>query len=243
MQNQVYKGSGVNLDAAKDAKQRIFRRARATFTEGVMGDIGSFGALFKPPTMKDPVLVSHIDNVGTKLKVAALLNKYDTVGEDLVNHCVNDILTCGARPLFFLDYIGSNHMDPDRVESIIDGIARACESLSCALVGGETAELPGLYQSYGVDLVGFVVGVAERANLVTGRDINPGDVILGVPSSGLHTNGYSLVRKVFQIDDDPEVLNRHEPSLAMTLGEALLIPHRSYSGMLNPVLTQVKLII
>jgi len=178
--------------------------------------------------------------VGTKLKVASLLDKHDTVGIDLVNHCVNDILTCGAMPLFFLDYIAMGKLVPEKVESIASGIAKACRSVGCALIGGETAEMPGVYKAGDYDLVGFIVGVVGKKNIISGNSIAPDDIILGLPSSGLHTNGYSFVRQVFKIDKDSSQLQVHYPELRRTLGEELLEPHRCYYSELKPVLPMVK---
>ena len=240
MTGEAYRSAGVDIDAANDAKRRIARQARATFTAGVLGDIGGFGSLFRPSGYRDPVLVSHIDNVGTKLRVAALMDRYDTVGEDLVNHCVNDILTCGAAPLFFLDYIGMGAISPDTAESLVSGMVRACLAIGCALVGGETAELPGLYRPGNLDLVGFVVGAAERDRIIDGESVRAGDALLGLPSSGLHTNGFSLVRRIFDIDDNPAVLADTFPELGATLGETLLTPHRGYVRVLEPVMDRIK---
>ena len=240
MATNVYRQAGVDRDAAGSAKERIFSLARSTFTPGVLGDIGAFGALYKVTGYRDPVLVAHTDGVGTKLRVASLMGRYDTVGEDIVYHCTNDILTCGARPLFFLDYMGMGALDEDKVEQLVEGQARACRALDCALIGGETAEMPGMYQGEDVELVGFVVGAVEREGVIDGSGIRAGDALLGLPSSGLHTNGYSLVRRVFRIDADPSVLAVRHDDLGATLGEALLTPHRSYVGALIPALDRIK---
>lgn len=238
--DSAYSRSGVDRDAAGSAKERIFALARSTFTPGVLGDIGAFGALYKVTGYRDPVLVAHTDGVGTKLRVASLLGRYDTVGEDIVHHCTNDILTCGAQPLFFLDYMGMGTLSTDKVEQLVEGLARACKALDCALIGGETAEMPGMYQGEDVELVGFVVGAVEREGVIDGSGIRAGDALLGLPSSGLHTNGYSLVRRVFGIDEDPGVLDVRHEELGATLGEALLAPHRSYVGALTPALDRIK---
>jgi phosphoribosylformylglycinamidine cyclo-ligase len=237
---ESYRAAGVDRDAAQRAKDLIGEMARSTFTKGVLGDIGAFGSFFQVTGFKDPVLVSHTDGVGTKLKIAALTGRYDSVGEDLVHHCVNDIFTCGARPLFFLDYVAMGKLVPERVQALVKGMARACRRTDCALIGGETAEMPGVYHGDDFDLVGFVVGAAEKEELKDGRDIQEGDVLLGVPSSGLHTNGYSLVRRIFGIDDDPKVLGKKVPELGHTLGEELLIVHRCYYPLLAPVLEHIK---
>ena len=191
-----YKQAGVNIDEADRAVALIRRHARGTFTQGVLTDIGSFGAGFQLSGYKQPVLISSADGVGTKLKVAFLTGRHDTVGEDLVNHCVNDIVVQGAEPLFFLDYFAVGCLQAEVAGQVIAGVARGCLRNGCALIGGETAEMPGLYAAGEYDLAGFIVGVAEKRNMLTGASINAGDVLLGLPSNGLHTNGYSLARKL-----------------------------------------------
>src|ERR1043166_2115547 len=193
-----YRQSGVDIDAGNETVRRIKSLARSTFTPAVLSEIGSFGGLFAldPARHKEPVLVSSADGVGTKLKVAFMLGRHDTVGEDLVNHCVNDILVQGARPLFFLDYLATGRLSPDIAEQVVKGVARGCLENRCALIGGETAEMPGFYADGEYDIAGFIVGVVERDSIVDGRFICPGDVLIGLPSSGLHTNGYSLARRV-----------------------------------------------
>jgi phosphoribosylformylglycinamidine cyclo-ligase len=237
---EAYAQSGVDVKAADKAKELIKRLARSTSKPEVLTDIGLFGGMFQLKGYTEPVLVSSVDGVGTKLKIASLVDKHDTVGIDLVNHCVNDVLTCGASPLFFLDYIAMGKLLPERVESVVSGIARACKSVGCALIGGETAEMPEIYQADDYDLVGFIVGVVEKANILSGNSIASGDILLGLPSSGLHTNGYSLVRKVFEIDRDPSSLQVFYPELKRTLGEELLEPHRCYHSELKPVLPMIK---
>jgi phosphoribosylformylglycinamidine cyclo-ligase len=237
---KAYAQAGVDIKAADKAKELIKRLARSTSRPEVLTDIGFFGGMFQIAGYNKPVLVSSVDGVGTKLKIALLSKKHSTIGIDLVNHCVNDILTCGASPLFFLDYVAMGKLLPKRVESIVGGIARACKNVGCALIGGETAEMPGVYQADDYDLVGFIIGVVEKENIITGRNISTGDIILGLPSSGLHTNGYSLVRKVFKIDRDPASLQVFYPELERTLGEELLEPHRCYFSELKPVLPMVK---
>jgi phosphoribosylformylglycinamidine cyclo-ligase len=199
-------------------------------------DLGFFGGLFEFKGFNQPVLVSSVDGVGTKLKIASALAKHDTIGIDLVNHCVNDILTCGAEPLFFLDYIAMGKLVPEQVEAIAQGLARACREVGCALIGGETAEMPGLYTGEDYDLVGFIIGVVEKEKIVMGKDISVGDTIIGLPSSGLHTNGYSLVRKLFGVNQ----LKNYYSGLARTLGEELLEPHRCYYHQLKPLLSIIK---
>jgi phosphoribosylformylglycinamidine cyclo-ligase len=182
--------------------------------------------------------VSSVDGVGTKLKIASALAQHNTIGIDLVNHCVNDILTCGAEPLFFLDYIGIGKLVPEQVEAVAHGLAQACREVGCALIGGETAEVPGLYAGEDYDLVGFIIGVVEKKKIIMGKTIVVGDTIIGLPSSGLHTNGYSLVRKLF--GETPSALNTHYPELGRTLGEELLEPHRCYYHQLKPLLSLIK---
>ncbi len=232
-----YKASGVDIDAGNETVRRIRGLARSTFTSGVLSEIGSFGGLFRlePGQYREPVLVASADGVGTKLKVAFLANRHDTIGSDLVNHCVNDILVQGAEPLFFLDYLATGRLSPAVAESIVGGIAAACRDNGCALLGGETAEMPGFYREGEYDVAGFIVGVVDRPRLVTGRTIAVGDVLVGVPSSGLHTNGYSLARRVIfeglRLD-----VNSYVPELSRTVGDALLEPHRSYLTIIRPLL-------
>jgi phosphoribosylformylglycinamidine cyclo-ligase len=232
-----YKASGVDIDAGSETVRRIRGLARSTFTSGVLSDIGSFGGLFRlePGQFREPVLVSSADGVGTKLKVAFLANRHDTIGIDLVNHCVNDILVQGAEPLFFLDYLATGHLLPDVAESIISGMAAACRENGCALLGGETAEMPGFYNDGEYDLAGFIVGVVDRQRLIAGRAIAVGDVLVGLPSSGLHTNGYSLARRVI-FEHLQLNVSSYVPELSRTVGEALLEPHRSYLRFIRPLL-------
>jgi phosphoribosylformylglycinamidine cyclo-ligase len=232
-----YKASGVDIDAGNETVRRIRGLARSTFTSGVLSEIGSFGGLFRlePGQYREPVLVASADGVGTKLKVAFLAQRHDTIGRDLVNHCVNDILVQGAEPLFFLDYLATGRLSPVIAESIVGGIASACRDSGCALLGGETAEMPGFYRDGEYDVAGFIVGAVDRPHLITGRTIAVGDVLVGVPSSGLHTNGYSLARRVvfdtLRLDVDSYV-----PELSRTVGDALLEPHRSYLPIIKPIL-------
>jgi phosphoribosylformylglycinamidine cyclo-ligase len=232
-----YKASGVDIDAGNETVRRIRGLARSTFTSGVLSEIGSFGGLFRlePGQFREPVLVASADGVGTKLKVAFLAQRHDTIGADLVNHCVNDILVQGAAPLFFLDYLATGRLSPQIAESIVGGIAAACRENGCALLGGETAEMPGFYGDGEYDVAGFIVGAVDRSRLITGRTIAVGDVLVGVPSSGLHTNGYSLARRVIfehlRLD-----VGSYVPELSRTVGDALLEPHRSYLSMVGPVL-------
>ena len=232
-----YKSSGVDIDAGNEAVRRIRGLARSTFTAGVLSDIGTFGGLFQLETgqTRHPVLVASADGVGTKLKVAFLADRHDTVGVDLVNHCVNDILVQGADPLFFLDYLATGRLLPHVAEAVVSGMAAACRDNGCALLGGETAEMPGMYAEGEYDLAGFIVGVVDRGRLLTGRAIAVGDVLVGVPSSGLHTNGYSLARRIV-FDVLGLRVESHVPELSMSVGQALLEPHRSYLSMIRPLL-------
>jgi phosphoribosylformylglycinamidine cyclo-ligase len=232
-----YKASGVDIDAGNETIKRIRGLARSTFTAEVLSDIGSFGGLFRldHSRFRNPVLASSADGVGTKLKVAFLANRHDTVGLDLVNHCVNDILVQGAEPLFFLDYLATGRLSPDVAVSVLDGIARGCRDNGCALLGGETAEMPGFYGDGEYDLAGFIVGIVERERILDGRAIEIGDVLLGVPSSGLHTNGYSLARRIV-FEKLRLTIDSYVEELGCTLGDALLEPHRSYLPLVRPLL-------
>jgi phosphoribosylformylglycinamidine cyclo-ligase len=236
--SDLYTKAGVDIDAAARTKQLISRLAQSTLRPEVLGGVGFFGGLFEFKGYRHPVLVSSVDGVGTKLKIASALDKHDSVGIDIVNHCTNDIFTCGAEPLFFLDYIAMGKLVPERVAAIAQGLAQACRQVGCALIGGETAEMPGLYGGEDYDLVGFIVGVVERENIIKGEKIAAGDIIIGLASSGLHTNGYSLVRKVF--GEEKRALSEHYPELGRTLGEELLRPHRCYYRELKPLLALVK---
>ncbi|MBI2869139.1 MAG: phosphoribosylformylglycinamidine cyclo-ligase, partial [Chloroflexi bacterium] len=211
----AYDGSGVNIDTAEQIKKLIGKQARLTYRPEVLSGVGFFGSLFEFKGYTNPVLVSSADGVGTKLKLAAMLNRYDTVGMDIVNHSVNDILTTGAEPLYFLDYIAMGKLVPERIEAIVGGLARACRDAGCALIGGETAEMPGMYAGDDFDLVGFITGAVEKDRIINGSAINAGDVALGLPSSGLHTNGYSLVRKIFSRED----MTGFAPDLGRPLGD------------------------
>ena len=222
-----YRDAGVNIDEADRAVSFIRKHARTTFNPGVLTDIGSFGGGYQLRGWRDPVLISSADGVGTKLKIAFLTGCHNTIGEDLVNHCVNDIAVQGALPLFFLDYFAVGKLDAEVAGQVIEGVARGCRNNGCALIGGETAEMPGLYVSGEYDLAGFIVGAAERKRMLTGGSIRPGDVLLGLPSTGLHTNGYSLARKLF-FDVAGFHVDQHIPELGSALGAALLKVHRSY---------------
>jgi len=225
----TYKDAGVDIDAANRATEQIKKLARSTFNENVFSEIGGFGGMFNGifPDTREPVLVSSCDGVGTKLKVAFATGVHNTVSHDLVAHCVNDILVQGARPLFFLDYIATGKLDPDVVSQIVDGLATGCRESNCALLGGETAEMPGLYSDGEYDLAGFIVGVVDRHRIINGARITEGDVVVGLPSAGLHTNGYSLARKLF-FDTAGYKLDQNLPELGCTVAEELLKPHKSY---------------
>jgi phosphoribosylformylglycinamidine cyclo-ligase len=232
-----YSDAGVSIDAANEATAKIKQLARATFNARTLSEIGSFGGMFDGafPGMKQPVLVASADGVGTKLKVAFAARKHDTVGRDLVNHCVNDILVQGARPLFFLDYIATGVLSPEVVASIVEGIATGCRENGCVLLGGETAEMPGFYNEGEYDVAGFIVGVVDREKVIDGRGISAGDAVLALPSVGLHTNGYSLARKLF-FDVAGFRVDTRVDELGQTVGEALLQPHASYLPALDGLL-------
>jgi len=231
-----YRESGVDIDAGNETVRRVKELARSTYTPGVLSGVGSFGGLFElGSSVADPVLVASADGVGTKLKVAFMTGVHDTVGVDLVNHCVNDILVQGARPLFFLDYLATGRLTPDVAEQIVKGVATACRENGCALLGGETAEMPGFYADGEYDIAGFIVGLVSRSRVIDGRTIVAGDRLIGLPSSGLHTNGYSLARRlvfdVMKLD-----VASYVDDLQATVGEALLRPHRSYLPVIGPLL-------
>ena len=231
-----YKESGVDIDAGNEAVRRIRELARGTFTTGVLSEIGSFGGLFRPDLsgVADPVLVSSADGVGTKLKVAFLAGRPDTVGGDLVNHCVNDILVQGARPLFFLDYVATGRLSPAVTADVVAGMAAACVDNECALLGGETAEMPGFYADGEYDLAGFIVGLVDRARIIDGRDVAPGDIIVGLPSTGLHTNGYSLARRIL-FEYLGLTVDSVVKELGCSVGDELLRSHCSYLRSTWPV--------
>jgi phosphoribosylformylglycinamidine cyclo-ligase len=232
-----YKQAGVDIEAGNEVVRRIRSLARGTVTPGVLSDIGSFGGLFRLDSagVSDPVLVASADGVGTKLRVAFMAGVHRTIGVDLVNHCVNDILVQGAQPLFFLDYLATGRLEPAVAVEVVEGLALACRENGCALLGGETAEMPGFYADGEYDLAGFIVGVVARDKVIDGRNIVPGDVLIGIPSSGLHTNGYSLARRIV-FDIAGLAIDARVPELGTTVGEALLAPHRSYLSVVRPLL-------
>jgi phosphoribosylformylglycinamidine cyclo-ligase len=237
MEKMTYAAAGVDIQAGLTLKKKIAQFAQTSFGPEVLRGVGFFGGLYEFKGYKQPVLVSHTDGVGTKMKIAIALNKHDTIGLDIVNHCVNDIFCGGATPLFFQDYIASGKLNPARIEIIIKSLADACREVGCALIGGETPEMPGIYADDDYDLVGFIVGVVEKDEMILGDSIKVGDIIIGLPSSGLHTNGYSLVRKIFP---DVKTLNTGYLELGRTLGEALLEPHRCYYKALKPLQHSIK---
>ena len=225
----TYADSGVSIDAGNEAVRRMKQHIRSTFNEGVLADVGSFGGMFQPnfAGMHAPVLVSSMDGVGTKLKIAFATGKHDTVGRDLVWHCVNDILVQGARPLFFLDYFATGKLDPIVAADVVKGLAEGCRTSGCVLIGGETAEMPGMYQDGEYDIAGCIVGMVDKSKILTGATVAPGDVLIGLASEGLHTNGYSLARKVlFEIGKLP----------VEEVADALLAPHRCYAPAILPLL-------
>jgi phosphoribosylformylglycinamidine cyclo-ligase len=232
-----YADAGVDIDAATRATDKIKELARRTFNARTLSEIGSFGGMFDGafPNLAQPVLVASADGVGTKLKIAFLTGVHRTVGRDLVNHCVNDILVQGARPLFFLDYIATGKLQPEVVANIVEGVANGCGENGCVLLGGETAEMPDFYAAGEYDIAGFIVGIVDRAKTIDGKTIAPGDVLLALPSAGLHTNGYSLARKLF-FEVAGYQPDSYVPELGMTVGEALLQPHLSYLHALDGLL-------
>jgi len=235
----AYAAAGVDIDAQEKGLARVRKLAKSTFTPGVLSEIGSFGGLFRPDLsgMSEPVLVSSADGVGTKLAVARMMDDYSTAGIDLVNHCVNDVLVQGAEPLFFLDYVGAGRLDPKKMVELVAGVAQGCRDNGCALLGGETAEMPGFYQPGDYELVGFIVGIVDRPKLLDGSRVAAGDVLVGLPSSGLHTNGYSLARRIL-FDQAGLAVKDRVPweKKKRTVGEVLLAPHLSYLKPLRPLL-------
>ncbi|HEX9006379.1 MAG TPA: phosphoribosylformylglycinamidine cyclo-ligase [Bacteroidota bacterium] len=231
----TYVQAGVNIDEGDRFVREIKKNVRSTFTRGVIGDIGAFGGFFDArfKNVRHPVLVSSIDGVGTKLVVAKLMNLHHSVGQDLVNHCVNDILACGARPLFFLDYFATGKLRVEIAAAVVSGMAKACRENGCALIGGETAEMPGMYQEDDYDLAGTIVGMVEKRGIIDGKRIRRGDILIGLPSTGLHTNGFSLARAVLLRDF---AVTTFVDELGTTLGEALLAVHRSYLPLIAPML-------
>ena len=234
----AYTRAGVDISAKNISNRLIGKVASTTYRPEVLSDVGFFNGMYEFKGYRQPVLVSSTDSVGTKIKLAVALNKFDTVGIDIVNHCVNDIFTCGASPIFFLDYIGIGKLVPERAESIVRGLARACREVDCVLIGGETAEMGDIYSGDDFDLAGFVIGVVEKDGIIAGKKITAGDAVLGLPSSGLHTNGYTLARKIF--GDTGPALQKRYPELDRPIGEVLLEPHLCYHNQLKPLLPLVR---
>ncbi|NLG83386.1 MAG: phosphoribosylformylglycinamidine cyclo-ligase [Firmicutes bacterium] len=232
----TYRQAGVDIEAATALKKRLKELVKSTFVPGVLGELGGFGGLFAVPSgFRDPILVASTDGVGTKLKIAVLAGRHDTVGRDLVNHCVDDLLVQGARPLFFLDYFATGRLVPALVEEVVTGLAVACREAGCALIGGETAEMPGMYREGEYDLAGTMVGIVEREALLPRGDVAAGDLVLGLASNGLHTNGYSLVRRLC-LEEMGMRLDEYVPAFGRTLGEELLRIHRNYEPLVRPLL-------
>src|SRR5438105_11558398 len=242
MKAVTYADAGVNIDAANRATEKIKELARSTFNARTLSEIGSFGGMFDGafPNMRRPVLVASADGVGTKLKIAFATGIHNTVGRDLVNHCVNDILVQGARPLFFLDYIATGKLSPDTITGVIEGITNGCRENGCVLLGGETAEMPGFYAEGEYDVAGFIVGIVDREKIIDGKTIQAGDIVLGLPSAGLHTNGYSLARKLF-FETGGYKPQTFVDELGQTVGNALLQTHLSYLPALGPLLDAGKI--
>jgi phosphoribosylformylglycinamidine cyclo-ligase len=239
---KAYARAGVDVDLGNKVKAGLPTLLKSANRPEVLGKVGGFGGLFsaKFPKMRDPVLVASIDGVGTKLKVAVLMNRHDTIGEDLVNHCVNDIAALGAEPLFFLDYMASERLEPQRFRELISGMIRGCKKAGCALIGGETAQMPGIYHGSDYDLVGTIVGVVDRAKIIDGKSIRPGDAIIGLPSSGLHTNGFSLAREIL-FNQLGCRLEAHTGGMRYPLGEELLRTHTLYLPHIRKVRAEIKI--
>lgn len=238
--SESYKEAGVDVTAGYKSVELMKKYVQSTYTDGVISDIGGFGGLFAPnvKNMKEPILVSGTDGVGTKLKLAFLMNKHDTIGQDCVAMCVNDVVCCGAQPLFFLDYMSLWKNIPEMVATIVKGVAKGCKMAGCALVGGETAEMPGLYSQNEYDLAGFTVGIVDKGKMINSETIEIGDVVIGLASSGVHSNGFSLVRKIFNVNE--ENLKQYKPELGKTLGEALLEPTKIYVKPVLKLIEQIK---
>lgn len=237
MQRRAYAQAGVDIELANKVKEELPRLLRSTHRRGVLGKVGGFGGLFALDTTRyrEPVLVSSVDGVGTKLKIAFAVGRHDTVGQDLVNHCINDIAVLGAEPLYFLDYLAMARLEPTVFLDLIRGFAKACRENRCALIGGETAQMPGFYQEGEYDVSGMIVGVVERSKILTGKEIRKGDVLIGIRSNGLHTNGYSLARKVF-LEQAKWPLDRYVEEFGCTLAEELLRIHLSYGPLIQSLL-------
>ena len=243
MNKITYKDSGVNIDEGNKAVDIIKEKVKSTYNKNVLGDLGSFSGLYSIKdclSMKEPVLLSSTDGVGTKLKIAQIMDKHDTVGIDLVAMCVNDLICQGAKPLFFLDYIATGNLNSNQVEDIVSGIVDGCKDCGCALVGGETAEMPGMYNNDEYDLAGFSVGICDKENIITGDNVKEGDVLIGIASSGIHSNGYSFIRKIF-LDKLNWTLDRYIDELGKTLGEELLTPTKIYVNTVMDLISKYTL--
>ncbi|MHB9037468.1 MAG: phosphoribosylformylglycinamidine cyclo-ligase [Armatimonadota bacterium] len=238
----TYKAAGVDIEAGEEAVFRMKEYVHSTYNDNVLTDIGTFGGMFRLDTgaMAEPVLVSSIDGVGTKVKIAAMMDRYDTVGMDIVNHSINDVLVQGAKPLLFLDYFATSKLEPRVVEQVVKGMSEACRESGCVLIGGETAEMPGVYVPGEFDIAGCIVGIVDRANVIDGSKVQPGDVLVGLASSGLHTNGYSLVRKILFEDNDYKV-DQYTPELGAVLGDVLLAPHKCYLKPVSAVMERCSI--
>ncbi len=238
--NSTYKSAGVDIKAGEESVSRIKSLVKSTFSKNVLTDIGHFGALYEMDlkSYSNPVLVSSVDGVGTKLKIAFMLDKHDTIGQDLVNHCVNDIAVCGAKPLYFLDYIAFGKLIPDKFVKIMEGFTKACKENEVALIGGETAEMPGLYDENEYDMSGTIVGIVEKDEIINGKNVLKGDALIGIKSSGLHTNGYSLARKILLENYD---ITETLPGFELPLGEELLRVHKSYLKLINRLKREIKI--
>ncbi len=237
----TYKAAGVDIEAGEEAVQRMKQHVQSTYNDHVLTDIGTFGGMFRLGLgdMTDPVLVSSIDGVGTKVKIASMMDKYDTIGMDIVNHCCDDVLVQGAKPLMFLDYFATSKLSPRIVEQVVKGMSEACREAGCVLIGGETAEMPGVYLDGEFDIAGCIIGMVDRPKIVDGSKVQSGDAVIGLASSGLHTNGYSLVRKVL-FEDCGYKIDQFVPELGGVLGEVLLTPHRNYVKPVMAVLEEFE---
>ncbi|CAH2211974.1 phosphoribosylformylglycinamidine cyclo-ligase [Tepidibacter aestuarii] len=243
MNKITYRDSGVNIDEGNKAVDIIKEKVKSTYNKNVLGDLGSFSGLYSIKdclSMKEPVLLSSTDGVGTKLKIAQIMDKHDTVGIDLVAMCVNDLICQGAKPLFFLDYIATGSLKSNQVEDIVSGIVEGCKDSGCALVGGETAEMPGMYSEDEYDLAGFSVGICDKENIITGENVKEGDVLIGISSSGIHSNGFSLIRKIF-LDKLSWTLDKYVDELGKTLGEELLTPTKIYVNTVMSLISKYNI--
>ncbi len=238
--DQTYKSAGVDIEAGEKTVDKIKGYAKSTFNKSVLADIGMFGAFYEPDFSgyEKPVLVSSVDGVGTKLKIAIEMNKHDSIGQDLVNHCVNDIAVCGAKPLFFLDYYATGKLNPNNAADVIKGFSIACKENGCALIGGETAEMPGLYEENDYDVSGTIVGVVDKSKIIDGKGIKKGDLLIGFPSTGLHTNGYSLARKVLL---EKFKVTEYVDEIGNTIGDELLKVHKSYLKLITALINSADL--